>query len=296
MRLAQKRWALANVLMLLIVASLVFYIEGEKSVKEDSEGVTRNKKEALDLQTHMQKQAQTPSHAPSVSSMKMVSIALPPVPGEHAQNTLPQAQAADNPAPAPTKPSVQRPSPQSSEQEQTQASSELAAKILAATAAEVREGFARSQMRISMPNNARKRQQVTDFLYHCVGIGLAVEASSPNKNAKADAKSGLMPLTNLPSQPSGLLRSVSGEVSVSERRLQRAYAPGERLLRVYPMSFDVVLSQFIAQALNGASLEQFSAMYHLKNNRLYIKNLSLNDVQLAGSWQLFDGYTQSCRL
>jgi len=144
-------------------------------------------------------------------------------------------------------------------------------------------------MQIALPAAAFARESVIEFLHNCVGVGLAAVSS------QGEVKQ-LMPLSALPKDASPILRQVSGEMGVKEYQLKQAYAPKQNIIRVYPTEFDRQLSAYIAQNLQGESLQQFYAEYHLQQNTLSLTNIRLNQRALAQTWLLFDGFQHSCRL
>jgi hypothetical protein len=146
-----------------------------------------------------------------------------------------------------------------------------------------------ANMRISMPSSYREQQQLFRFLYQCVGIGLGAI------DERRDSVT-LMPLLALPNQPSKLLRGISGQMSEQERAMGLAYAPMQKLVRVYPASFDVVLAQHIGAHLNGKGLQSFLAHYKLRHNQLFLTDIVINDRNIEQTWMLFDGYEHRCRL
>lgn len=161
--------------------------------------------------------------------------------------------------------------------------------ISSITIESVQQDLKSAHLQLAMPSSAKARERVIAFLYECAGIGLAT--LSLNGSAHH-----LMPLTDLPKNPSTILRTISGEMSQQEQMLKQAYAPKQAVVRVYPMAFDLILSYEIARNLKGLKLTDFYAEYHLHQNTLSLRNIRLNQDILGQTWQLFDGYTSSCRL
>ncbi|WP_395342785.1 hypothetical protein PN836_001825 [Ningiella sp. W23] len=146
-------------------------------------------------------------------------------------------------------------------------------------AADIIEDMPSVQLQIQMPSNTRKRQTLIQFLYNCVGIGLAA----------VNEKNQLMPLTDLPTSPSRIMRRLTGQLSARELNLRNAYAPSMDLVRIYPASFDMQLAQYISEALvliNANELRSFRATYALNHRQLELNNIVINQQDINQSWDL----------
>lgn len=264
----QTKWAFASLLMLVLLFIAHRYID---SLNAES---TAKASKSVSLK-----------HDNAIIPMHLANVALPAVPAVKASQTL--AMESSKSALKQQREDVlarqadARTNTESPRQENDQVSNEASQAVLKALSG--------AQLQIAMPVSAHTREQVLQFLYQCTGIGLAALYENADGNQ-------LMPLTALPAQASTILRSISGEMSVFERNLQAAYAPHQALLRVYPVAFDSVLSKEIARNLQGQALTQFYAQYHLQQNSLWLKNITLNNHQLQQSWLLFDGENTSCNL
>jgi hypothetical protein len=146
-----------------------------------------------------------------------------------------------------------------------------------------------AQMRISLPSNESEKRQIFEFLYQCVGIGLgAIEQQGGDYN--------LMPLVNFPSQPSKVLRRISGQMSKQEQTLQQVYARHHAMVRVYPASMDMRLTQYLSKHLQGQKLASFSGEYRLEQSRLLLTKIYINEGFVPQTWLLHDGVEHRCRL
>nr|WP_136249651.1 hypothetical protein [Ningiella ruwaisensis] len=149
----------------------------------------------------------------------------------------------------------------------------------------------KANMTIHLPENPYEREKIYRVLYECVGVGLA----SVNKRGEGiEASYELMPLSALPKQKSKLLRNLSGIISNKEQQLKAAYAPRSRVVRVYPASFDRLLSMFIAHHLQDEPLKHLSARYALVGRQLRIRDIRLNNSFIDGEWTLYNGLSHAC--
>lgn len=264
----QIKWTFASLLMLVLLFIAHRYID---SLNAES--------------TYKASKPLSVEHDSAIVPMHLASVALPEVPAVKDSQALakqPLKSASKQQGNAVlARQADARTDTESPREENDQVSNEASQAVLKALSG--------AQLQIAMPVSAHTREQVLHFLYQCTGIGLAALYENADGNQ-------LMPLTTLPAQASTILRSISGEMSVFERNLQAAYAPHQALLRVYPVAFDSVLSKEIARNLQGQALTQFYAQYHLQQNSLWLKNITLNNHQLQQSWLLFDGENTSCNL
>ncbi len=276
----QSRWALASLLMLLAVFAFDQLINARPSERTLDEEVSPQMSNSAD-----------------VIPLQFTDVALPPVPPAASQSKAKlSAETPFNKAPAEL-PKAEHIIANTASASASIAGSNLSNNKTFTPLKEVNETqvqhtmseLSGAQLQIAMPSSAPAREHVLNYLYECAGVGLAA------LHQQADGNS-LMPLTKIPAHASGILRSISGQMSQFERKLQAAYAPTKSLVRVYPIAFDWALSKEIARNLQGKKLTHFFAEYHLHQHSLSLTNIRLNNTEIAQTWLLFDGYAQGCSL
>jgi hypothetical protein len=145
-----------------------------------------------------------------------------------------------------------------------------------------------ANLRLSFPDDFYASMRILNYMHQCVGIGIGAfdNSASPkdltflggkgNNKRQQEGKHGY----------SKIVRFASGIQTKNEQALLQAYAPGQQLVRLYPLWFDHELSGKIASQIGTQSLSQLSGTYVLKGNTLFLANISLNQKSVEGIWVL----------
>lgn len=121
-------------------------------------------------------------------------------------------------------------------------------------------------------------QKILEHMHTCIGID--VGAIVNNKLTVFSRKN---------SAHSSIVRVANGYQTQQERALLNIYAPGQRLVRLYPESFDVLLGKSISAHLGSAPLTSIEGQYTLRRNSLWLTNVIINQKEVVKDWQLSQG-------
>ncbi|MDT0594062.1 hypothetical protein [Glaciecola petra] len=132
-------------------------------------------------------------------------------------------------------------------------------------------------LQLKFPDSISKTEAILQYMHNCIGIDLAAYTG---KN--------LIMLKQRQASHSPLLRIASGHMTQIEHSLLELYASQHLLARLYPMWFDMRLSQKIHEYSAGADLQKFSGVYQLKGQTLWLHNINMNNKNVSESWLLAD--------
>ena len=117
-----------------------------------------------------------------------------------------------------------------------------------------------------------------DYMHNCIGIDLG-----------AIYKNQLTVFSHKNVRHSQIIRVANGYTNAHEKALLTLYAPTQTLVRLYPVSFDERLGNFINGRLGKSPLKGLRGEYELQNNSLYLTNISVNNINIKDRWLLRRG-------
>jgi hypothetical protein len=133
-----------------------------------------------------------------------------------------------------------------------------------------------SERSLLFPESTTKA--ILAYMHSCIGIDIG--AVKDNK---------LTVFSHKNRRHSEILRVANGYRTVQEQALIDVYAPGQTLVRLYPISFDQSLGMSIARYLGSAPLTQLSGQYALRGNNLWLTKIMINQTNVSADWQLRKG-------
>ena len=137
-------------------------------------------------------------------------------------------------------------------------------------------------MQLRFPDSIQTTKRILNYMHKCIGIDIAAYTGKD-----------LIMLKQSQTRHSPMLRLASGQMTQTESALLALYASSYTLARLYPLWFDMRLSQKIYESLQSNELKQFSGTYRLLNNNLWLDNITLNGKALDESWLMADA--SQCR-
>ncbi len=136
---------------------------------------------------------------------------------------------------------------------------------------------------LAWSNESSARQRVFAFLYQCMGMKFGVL----NNQKVTLAKTSYQYSNNL-GQSSEWLRIAQGQLSNQERLWLQQYNLTGTPVRLFPKVADWQLAKLITDQLNGQALKSLRAHYKYENQRLLLRDISLNGQRLNKSWLLIE--------
>ncbi|MBU3020515.1 hypothetical protein [Aestuariibacter sp. A3R04] len=135
-------------------------------------------------------------------------------------------------------------------------------------------------IQLAWPGDRKERETVLNYLYQCVGAEFAI--------FDGQALTYLSPEQY--KATSSWLRVAQGELSQQEQQWRNHNTQPGTLVRIVPEQVDINLSSHIASTLTRTktTLHALRGRYALRQNKLYLVNITVNNAPVAGDWLLYN--------